>query len=126
MYVSRSEQLTLACNLFDHCVIHLDPLRCSRLTTQIGAGDLEHALIALLGCCTRNSIQLPVEVAVSLRGWVEGYAGTDVAANFAFYIDGLPAGVTEVPPDKAISPDGRMWGGTDRHPMRRRWTAIIR
>ncbi|QZY47032.1 hypothetical protein [Mycolicibacterium austroafricanum] len=58
----------------------------SRLSVRIGAGDLASALFALVGRCMRNEVVLPSDVAVTLRDWLHGYSGTEVAAAFEPYV----------------------------------------
>ncbi len=82
VYVNRFEQRSLAWSLVELAEPHLTPEDRTWLWVEIGAGDLESALFALVGRCLRSGAPLPPDVSAVLGDWLRGYAGTDVAAAF--------------------------------------------
>lgn len=89
MYVDRFEQRSLAWLLVDIAGGQLEPSARQWLNAKIGAGNLEDALIVLVGCCMRNDLRLPDDIAATVRNWVAGYAGTAVAEAFSAYLERL-------------------------------------
>lgn len=109
-YVNRFDQRRLAWSLVDVAAQHLVPDDRAWLCVKIGAGDVERALIRLVGTCMRHQVALPADVEATLRDWLPGYSGTEVSAAFESYIGrtGRDGAVTDV----GFAPD-RMLGGPD-------------
>ncbi|TDH48015.1 hypothetical protein E2F47_25580 [Mycobacterium eburneum] len=73
------EPRSLAWAMGDLAASYLTPEERTWLCVQIGAGDLERALIFLVGVCARNGVTFPGAVKAPLRSWLSGYAGTEIA-----------------------------------------------
>jgi hypothetical protein len=86
MYVKRFDRRSLVWAMEDLAAPHLSSGERTWLCVQIGAGDLEHALITLVGVCARRGIFVPGAVRDSLRDWLRGYTGTAVAEELAPYL----------------------------------------
>jgi hypothetical protein len=97
-YVTRFDQRSLAWAMMTVAAPHLAPNEQIWLWVKIGAGDLESALMTLVGVCMRNDVPLSVNLAGALRDWLDGYAGTDVAAAFESYVrpTRMATGVSDV------------------------------
>lgn len=97
MYVNRVDQRSLAWAMAGLAAPHLKPADLTWLWVGIGAGDLENALVTLVGCCIRNDVRLPANVATTLRHWLDGYSGIAIAAAFESYVEGIAmeAGASE-------------------------------
>jgi hypothetical protein len=101
MYVNRFEQRSLAWAMMDIALPYLTPEDRSWLCVKIGAGDLESALITLVGIGMRHGVPVPVNISAALHEWLRGYSGTEVAAAFEPYVGVMPA-------DKGIGAGGSM------------------
>jgi hypothetical protein len=127
MYVNRFGQRVLAWRLVECVTDHLDPSTVPWLNAQIGAGDLDDALIALVGCCMRHDVVLPTDVAETVRDWAAGYAGTGIAAAFAPYLGETlePALIREsVSKSCGTRADGRPHDAFAHKPQRMRWLSM--
>jgi hypothetical protein len=87
VYVNRFDQRSLAWTMAALAAPYLKPDDLTWLWVEIGAGDLESALVTLVGCCVRNDVRFPPNVATTLRGWLDGYSGTAVSAAFEPYAE---------------------------------------
>jgi len=86
MYLNRFDQRSLSWAMMNVAAAHLAPVERTWLWVKIGAGDLESALVTLVGICMRNDVALPADVEAALRDWLSGYYGTEVAAAFEPYV----------------------------------------
>ncbi|TPG36534.1 hypothetical protein [Mycolicibacterium hodleri] len=86
MYVNRFEQRSLAWAMMNVAAPHLAPNDRTWLWVKIGAGDLENALMTLVGICMRNDAALSSDLAAALRDWLGGYSGMQLAADFEPYV----------------------------------------
>jgi hypothetical protein len=97
-YVTRFDQRSLAWAMMDVAAPHLAPNDRTWLWVKIGAGDLESVLMTLVGICMRNDVAHSVNLGGAVRDWLDGYAGTDVAAAFESYVrpTRMATGVSDV------------------------------
>lgn len=107
MYLNRAERRSLAWAMLDLVGGRLVPDDRAWMCVEIGAGDLESVLIALVGTGMRNGVVVPDEMLDALREWLRGYSGTEVAAAFTPYLGEVSIeyqDVTDERPQQATRP----------------------
>lgn len=93
MSLARFELRSLAWAMMEVVASHLVPDDRCWLCVRIGAGEIETALVTLVGTCMRNDVVLPRRTRDALREWLRGYSGTEVAVAFAPYLGDVQADI---------------------------------
>ncbi|MEH3136445.1 MAG: hypothetical protein PGN30_15770 [Mycolicibacterium neoaurum] len=75
-YLARDEQRTLAWSFVELIRPHLPLRERTRMTTLLGAGEIENTLFDLLDHCTAIDLELPISLVARLDDWARGYRGT--------------------------------------------------
>lgn len=92
MYVSPSQECSLAWSLAELVSPHLSREDRAQAFARIGAGEVHSAMLGLLEGCQRAGVRVPLEMLMWLRAWVNGYAGTDVEVRFRPHVDRIASG----------------------------------
>ncbi|MGA8548426.1 MAG: hypothetical protein WB785_24665 [Mycobacterium sp.] len=75
--MNRADEGALAWALTDSATAFLNPRVRAWLCTKIGAGEQDGAIMDLLTFYANSNADLPCELAVPIRAWIQGYAGSD-------------------------------------------------
>lgn len=75
--MNRTDEGVLAWALADSASAHLNAVDRTRLCTKIRAGERDSAIKELLTFDANSDVELPWELAVQVRAWIQGYAGSD-------------------------------------------------
>ncbi|MDF3342206.1 hypothetical protein P3H80_32625 [Mycolicibacterium septicum] len=105
-YVNHYQETTLAWSLAELAAARLPRGRRAQVFARIGAGDVQPAILSLLECCHRHGVPVPLQVWMSLRDWLDGYAGTEVEATFRPHIERIAAAVGDTAMTFDLPPGG--------------------
>ncbi|BCO60211.1 MULTISPECIES: hypothetical protein [Mycobacterium avium complex (MAC)] len=75
--MNRADEGALAWALIDSATASLKPAVRALLCAKIGAGERDSAIKDLLTFYADSDVGLPWELAVQVRAWIQGYAGSD-------------------------------------------------
>ena len=75
--MNRAEEVSLAWALTTAASAFVPEPARLWLCAKIGAGEPENAIMDTLAFYARTNSELPVELAVPVRAWIRGYAGSD-------------------------------------------------
>lgn len=76
--MNRAEQTSFAWALADAAKPFTGRSARAWLHAEIGAGDLDAAIVTLLNGFLDSNRRLPVDLAATLRAWIFGYSGSEV------------------------------------------------